>query len=174
MNTEKIKYLLKNGILRKRQLDKEKIKSLINSSRTNASVAKSINLNEDSATLIFREIYESIRQIGDAEWGILGYEPMNHEISLEILQGLDIKEKTKLNYLNRFKSIRHDANYRGFKVSVSQAKEIIDLWDKCFTEIIETILDGLNGQKLENKDIFNQIVESEKNIKNGKIKEFKY
>jgi len=86
-----------------------------------------------------REIYESIRQLGDAKWGILGFEPGNHEVSLEILKEFDIKDKVKLNSLDRFKKIRHDINYRAFRTSINQAEEILDFWNKCEEEIIKIL-----------------------------------
>lgn len=139
MKKEHIAIWLKTGILRNRQLDKEKIKSMISSAEINAKVTKDIKLNEDTATLVFREIYESIRQLGDANWWISGYEPSNHEISMEVLKELDIKEKIKLNSLDRFKKIRHDINYRGFRATVMQAEEIIEFWDKCGEEILKNL-----------------------------------
>jgi hypothetical protein len=139
MKSEIINTLVQTGILRIRQRDTERIKSIISSAETNTKIAVNISLNEDSATLIFREVYESIRQIGDAKWWLLGYEPQNHDISLEILKEMDIKEKVKLNFIDRFRKIRNDANYRGFKVSISQAKEIIEFWDKCGKEMIQIL-----------------------------------
>jgi hypothetical protein len=127
------------GGLRNRQKDLEKIKSIINSSEVNSIVTKKIKLNENTATLIFREIYESIRQLGDAKLWILGYEPLNHEVSMEILKEFDIKNKVKLNSLDRIKKIRHDINYRGFRASIEQAKEILEFWDKCGTEILNLL-----------------------------------
>ncbi len=139
MRKELINAMIRNGELRIRQRDTEKIKSIIKSSETNASVAKSVPLNDDSATLVFREVYESIRQLGDAKWWSTGYEPLNHVVSLEILKEIDIKEKLKLNFLDRFRKIRNDASYRGLRVSVSQAKEIIDFWDKCGKEVVSIL-----------------------------------
>lgn len=139
MRKEFIALWLKSGIIRNRQKDQEKIKSIINSAEVNAKVTKTIKINEDTATLIFREIYESIRQLGDAKWWILGYEPTNHEISIEALKDLEIKEKLKLNSLDRFKKIRHDINYRGFRASISQAEEILDFWNNCGEEIIKIL-----------------------------------
>lgn len=139
MKKEFIELWLKTGIIRNRQRDTEKIKSMINSAEINAKVTKAIKLNEDAATLIFREIYESIRQLGDAKWWFLGYEPSNHEISIEVLKEFDIKEKLKLNSLDRFKKIRHDINYRGFRASISQAEEILDFWNKCGEEIVKVL-----------------------------------
>ena len=139
MKEESIKTLLKAGILRIRQKDVEKIKSMIQSAEINTRVTKSVSLNEDSATLVFREMYESIMQLGDAYWWALGYEPSNHEISLEALKELSIKNSVKLNFLSRFKELRHDANYKGFRVTSAQAKEIIEFWDSCSKDIIEII-----------------------------------
>ena len=136
MKKEAIDQLVKMDQIRKRYLDKEKVKSIIESSTTNMSIVKTINLTEQSAILIFRETYESIRQLGDARWLLLGYEPRSHEVSMELLQEMDIKEKIRLNHLNRFKKIRNDANYRGFKVSIEQAKEILEFWDVCSQGII--------------------------------------
>ena len=112
---------------------------MINSIEINVKVTKAIKLNEDTATLIFREIYESVRQLGDAKWWLLGYEPSNHEICLEVLKEFDIREKIKLNFLDRFKRTRHDINYRGFRATINQAKEILDFWDKCGEEILRTL-----------------------------------
>lgn len=150
MKEEIIKSLVKTGILRTRQKDNEKIKSMIKSAEVNVKVTKTVSLNEDSATLIFREVYESIRQLGDAYWWTLGYEPSNHEISMEALKALSIKESVKLNYLNRFKQIRHDANYKGFRVTSSQAKEILDFWDSCSKDVIEIIKSKLQEKNYEN------------------------
>ena len=143
MNADLIKQWIEIDWIRKRSLDKEKVKSMIESSTTNMNVVKTIPLNEKSAILIFRETYESTRQLGDAKWWLYGYEPRNHEVSMEILKEMNIKEKTKLNHLSRFKQVRNDANYRGFKVTIQQAKEIIDFWDDCAEEILKILLKEL-------------------------------
>ena len=144
MKKEFIGIWLKAGIIRSRQKDIEKIKSMINSAEINAKVTKAIKLNEQTATLIFREIYESVRQLGDAKWGLLGFEPNNHEISMEVLEDFDIKDKLKLNSLDRFKKIRHDINYRGFRATILQAEEILDFWNKCGEEIISILRKEIN------------------------------
>jgi len=139
MKKEQIEQWVKGDQIRRRSLDKEKVKSMIESSTTNMTIVKTIPLTAQSAILIFRESYESIRQLGDAQWWLLGYEPRNHEVSMEILKEMDIREKVRLNHLTRFKTIRNDANYRGFKVTVVQAKEILEFWKACSQEIISLL-----------------------------------
>lgn len=139
MKKELIHQYVQSDQLRKRSINKEKVKSMIESSITNMGTVKTILLTEQSAILIFRETYESIRQLGDAQWGLLGYEPRNHEVSIEMLKELDIQDKVRLNHLGRFKAIRNDANYRGFKVTVSQAREILEFWDACSKDILSLL-----------------------------------
>jgi hypothetical protein len=139
MKEEEINRLIKEKRIRKRSVDREKIKSLVASSKSNAEVALSIPLNEKNSTVIFREIYESIRQLGDAAWWLDGCEPLDHDISLEILKNLKIKNSVELNFLDRFRKIRNDANYRGFKVTEFQAKEILSFWNKNGSEILRLI-----------------------------------
>ncbi|MBI4155465.1 hypothetical protein HY498_05270 [Candidatus Woesearchaeota archaeon] len=139
MKEELTELWLKTRAIRNRQKDIEKIKSMINSTEINVQVAKEIKINENTATLIFREIYESIRQLGDAKWGLLGYEPLNHEVSMEILKDLDIKDRMKLNFLERFKKTRHDINYRGFRATIPQTEEILDFWNKCGEDILKIL-----------------------------------
>ena len=134
-----IQYWIMKGALRNRQRDLEKIKSMINSAEVNAKVTQEINLDDKTATLVFREIYESIRQLGDAKLWLIGYEPQNHEVSMEILKESDIKDKIKLNSLDRLKKIRHDINYGGFRASIGQAEEILEFWDKCGIKILRML-----------------------------------
>ncbi|MCX6815839.1 MAG: hypothetical protein NT120_03235 [Candidatus Aenigmarchaeota archaeon] len=140
MKKEVVESLLKSGRIRIRQKDNERIRSMIKSAEINANVAKGVIINENSATLVFREIYESLRQLGDSKWWLFGYEPEDHEISLETLKEMNIREKLRLNHIDRFRKIRNDANYRGYRTTVEQAKEIIEFWDKCGTEIAKILM----------------------------------
>jgi effector-binding domain-containing protein len=140
MKQDIIEMMVKTGELRPKSPDKERIKSLLKSVENNVNVTKSIPVNEYSATVIFREIYESIRQLGDAKWWLLGYEPQNHQVSMDILKEMNIKDKLRLNHLNRFRKIRNDANYRGFSVSASQAREILDFWERCGKEALQILI----------------------------------
>ncbi len=130
-----LSYLTKTNQLRLREVNKERIKSMLKFAETNAKIILNLELNEDSASLIYRELYESIRQLGDATLWLKGYEPLNHDVSMEALKEIDIKNKLLLNHLTRFKTTRHDINYRGVRASIKQAEEIIDFWKKCCLEI---------------------------------------
>ncbi len=145
MNPQRVEQWVISDQIRKRSLDRERINSMIEAAVMNMGVVKSISLTEQSAILIFRETYESIRQLGDAKWWLLGYEPRNHEVSMEMLKEMDITEKIRLTHLSRFKAIRNDINYRGFKVSLAQAREIVGFWNSCCGEIIAQLRKNLHN-----------------------------
>ena len=144
MDKSMIDSLVRAKALRFRQLDSERIKSLIESAEKTANFIKTLEVKEESSNIIFRELYESTRQLGEARWRIIGYEPLNHEINLDGLVDLNIKEKSMLNHLARFKKIRHDSNYKGIFVSVNQATEMLDFWSKCCEEILTILKKDLN------------------------------
>lgn len=139
MRAELINDLIRKGLLRKMSPDIMRAKSLFEASLDNMMAAKEIPINDKNATLVFREVYESIRQLGDSEWWLLGYETRSHELSMDILSEMDIKNRVKLKFLDRFRQIRHDANYRGYRINLEQAKEIVAFWDSCGTELASKI-----------------------------------
>src|SRR3989344_2886603 len=145
MKKEIINSLIKEKRLRIKSIDKNKARSLTNSSEKNAEVILEIRLTDKTATIIFREIYESIRQLGEALWILGGYEPnpikSYHETCLLILKDMEITDKVKLNHLDRYRKIRNDSNYQGSIISENQAKELVEFWNKCGKEIIKNIQD---------------------------------
>lgn len=86
MKSESIEEKLKYKDLIKKSPDKPQAKSLIESSENNANEILKINLSESNSQIIFRKIYESIRQLGDACWNIPSYVLQNHEVSLDAIK----------------------------------------------------------------------------------------
>ncbi len=140
MEKERIGFLIRERKLKRRRIDIPRVKSLLESARNNAGVVRKIPITNENATLVFRELYESIRQLGDARWWSLGYEPTaSHEVSMEILEKIEIRESVKLHKLNRFRKTRNNANYRGYRITLEEAKEIVDFWKSCAGELIKEI-----------------------------------
>ena len=142
MRKEDIEYYVREKLVRPRTPDLNLIKTLISSAEEKAKAAKMLPAGDETATLIFLGLYESIRQLGDAKWWLIGYEALSHEPSMRILQDSVVTEKTKLASLDLFRRIRNDANYRGQKITAAEAKEILEFWDACSKEIIEDIKKG--------------------------------
>ncbi len=139
MEAKQLKEYLDKGSLKKRSPDINRANSLINVAELTANAVLKISLNEENATMIFRELYEVLRQLGDAKLWKLGYEARQHEPSIKILMDARIKDKLALNRLDRFRVIRHDANYRGNQITLNQAKEILEFWKDHGKELLNWV-----------------------------------
>ena len=139
MRKEDIEHYINEKMLRPRIVDLNIVQTLIESAKEKANAAKLLPVEDKTAVLIFLGLYESIRQLGDAKLRIQGYEALSHDVSMKILEESEIKEKAKLQKLDRFRRIRNDANYRGQKISLAEAQEILEFWNLCSKEIIESI-----------------------------------
>jgi len=101
-----------------------------------AKAAKSVILNDLTATMIFKEMYDAIRQLGEVKWLLQGYEPFGrgaHEISIELL--MEDKDIAFM-HLDRFRRLRNDANYQGRKIFLEQTKEILFFWEEHCKELL--------------------------------------
>lgn len=119
--------------------DKIRARSLLEASEKNMDTVLAMELTDATSTIIFREAYESIRQLGDALWFLKGFKPKDHEASMEILKVKKIGNSVLLQKLDRFKSIRNDANYSGYLIPKEVAGEILEFWSECAVEIAEGI-----------------------------------
>lgn len=125
MNEEKIKRLVADHQLRLRTQDKALMSSLLESAQQTANAQMQIPLNEQTAPIIFKTVYDAIRQLGDVKWLLQGYEPRTHEISIELLME---ENSVEFKQLDRYRIMRNDLTYRGFKITVDHAQEIRAFW----------------------------------------------
>lgn len=139
MKPDLIEDMKRRGHVRARSKDIPRIRSLLSSAKEIASAAIEIQLTEKTSTIVFRELYESVRQLGDALWWSLGYEAEGHEACMKILAEADIKEKFSLHKLDRFRKIRNESHYQGYLIPPQDAKEISNFWKRCSSEIISFI-----------------------------------
>ena len=142
MESQYIEKLHKEKKIILKSYEPGQIRSLLEKVERNIKVTSAISLTEESADVIFTQMYESVRQLGDVLWWLLGYEPQYHETSLEALKKAEFltpEQKVTLQSLNRFKDIRHDSHYRGFEVSYRQAQEIKDFWNNVGVAVLKHI-----------------------------------
>ena len=139
MKPERAERLMREGLLKSVSPDIAKARSLMISAEKTASYAAALQVTENSATVIFRELYESLRMLGEARLCLLGYSTDSHEAQLEALEDYCPAANMRLTYLNRFREIRHKANYYGNLVEPERAKEIIAFWTSHGKDFLEKL-----------------------------------
>lgn len=140
-----IEFLESMAKVRRRSVDKPRARSLTEAAEKTMRTIGKMPLGSGTATIIFRETYESIRQLGDARWWLRGYEPRDHEVSMEVLKEEKISQSAKMAKVDRFRSIRNNANYLGDDIPVAVAKEILEFWKDCGKEILENLKKDLKS-----------------------------
>lgn len=126
MNEEQFNKMVERKELRPKQIDIPRIRSILASAMRSVSTIKMLPLNETTSTTIFKETYDALRQICDADLLLKGYESRGHEISITIFCSENIAYKP----LERFREIRNDAQYRGYLTTIEQTREILEFWNK--------------------------------------------
>lgn len=128
----------RNGELRLRSPDKARARSLLEAAQKTAYFVCKIPLDEDSAGVVFRELYECLRQVGDAKMWLAGYEAVSHAASMAALEE-DIGHVDYMK-LDRLRAIRNNANYRGYRIGESNAQEMLVLWKKWGETLIAKLM----------------------------------
>jgi hypothetical protein len=136
MDNERIKKLVEKTQLRTRLRDVPLVRALIESAESVSKAIPHIPLDDYTAPIIFESLYRAIRQIGDGFWWLQGYEPRTHDVSIELL--ID-KEQGLAQKIERLKQLRHDSAYRGSKITIENAKEIILFWDEHCSKLLEDL-----------------------------------
>jgi len=139
VNKTEIGHYIASGRLEKRFVDMMKARSLIEAAIESGKIYEKLKLEKSTATIIFKSIYDGFHQLGEARWSMLGYKPKDHQATLAILLDANIAQGHKLYQLDRFRRLRNDTSYEGYRISVGEAIEIAKLWKEVSLDIINWI-----------------------------------
>ena len=114
----------RKGLIKKTQIDKELIKSLIEMSSIKENAVKTAKIDEVNISAYVSLAYDSLREILEAMCINNGYKVLSHicigELLKEIIKDFEYEEFDRLRW------IRNSINYYGEKVDFQQGKEIIN------------------------------------------------
>ncbi|MBI2148381.1 hypothetical protein HYU23_01775 [Candidatus Woesearchaeota archaeon] len=114
----------KKGFIKKTNIDKELIKSLVEMSQIKEDAVKTAKINDVNIPAYVSLAYDSLRERLEALCILNGYKVLSHicigELLKNILNNFDYEEFDRLRW------IRNSINYYGKKVEFEQGKEIIE------------------------------------------------
>jgi len=114
----------RKGLIKRTEVDKELIKSLVEMSNIKEEAVKTANINEMNISAYVSLAYDSLREVLEALCILRGYKVLSHICIGELLK--DILEDFDYEEFDRLRWIRNSINYYGEKVEFEQGKEIID------------------------------------------------
>jgi len=130
MNLEDCK---KKGLIKRTNVDKELIKSIIEMSDSKEITINEAKINSISISAYVSMAYDSLRETLEALCILKSYKVASHLCLGELLKEL-IKE-FDFNSFDRFRYIRNGINYYGTKIDLEQGKQIISDIFKLRSEI---------------------------------------
>ncbi len=89
-----------------------------------------LSLSAESATLVFEQVYEALRQCIDALLALNGYKSYSHIASIVFLQRFPEFTEADINNLDNAREKRNLAKYYAKQVLPEETKELLALYNK--------------------------------------------
>ena len=85
-------------------------------------------LNEKSATLVFEQVYEALRECGDALLSLEGFKSYSHAATIAFLERYGDFSASELNRLDNARQKRNLSKYYAKQSTVAETQELIALY----------------------------------------------
>jgi len=124
-------YYLKYNLVKKKSPDPNEASALMKKAEGRLKYSiKARDINENTSTYIFEDIYECLREAGQALMSLKGYKPYSHEALISFLKEFfNFSEEDIVNF-DRYRILRNKAVYKGEKISVDMCKEALMFLEK--------------------------------------------
>ena len=116
---------VKGGIVRRTQINKGTIKSLIGMSENRLKIFSEMKLTEQNASVLFTNYYDSLREICEAIAVSKGYKIYLHE-AIGLFLRETLKEEAIFVKFDKFRVMRNGVNYYGTPIPLNEAIQGIE------------------------------------------------
>ena len=115
----------RKGLIKKTEINKDLIKSLIEMSNIKEETVKTANINEINISAYVSLAYDSLREILEALALKNGFKIYNHEGHTAFLKEI-LKKSDDGDEFDEIRKVRNDVNYYGKDISVTEAQEYVN------------------------------------------------
>lgn len=119
--------------------DKKNAISIINAAERELNYTLKLQINEESAFNIIRNIYECFRMLGDARLISKGVVSQDHVEQIKELEQIEVKTNRPVKVIDTLRRIRHNINYYGYIPSKTEAEDAISIAKECFYPLMNAI-----------------------------------
>ena len=125
--------------MRKKRPDIKNADSLLEASRRTMGFTLKLEVSEESADTIIRNVHEAFRMLGEALLLKRGRFAVDHTQPIEALIGTNVQTGRPLSVLTAVRKTRNSINYYGYRPSVAEAKDAVSIAEACFEELAEHV-----------------------------------
>ena len=127
-------------LMRQKRPDKKNALSIVEAAKNDMEFTLSLKVTEASGSTIVRNIYECFRMLGDALLIAKGIESFDHVMQIKELLDLKISTTRSLGVLDNLRRLRHNINYNGYKPTIPEVKDAIEIAEHLFESILKEVL----------------------------------
>jgi uncharacterized protein (UPF0332 family) len=122
---ERFQYYLDKGLARKVSADFEEAKSFMNKAILRVDYVKKQEINEDTSSFIFEDIYETIREAAQSLMSLKGYKPYSHEALISFLKEFYKFPEHEISSFDRYRILRNKTVYCAANVSPEVCRDAL-------------------------------------------------
>src|SRR3989338_1482358 len=113
--------------------------SIIESSKKTMEFTLTLEVNENYAVTIIRNIYECFRMLGDALLVSQGISSEDHLLPIKELCKIKIESSRPISLVENLRILMHNVNYYGYNPNILEVQDVISLAKECFYKAYEKI-----------------------------------
>lgn len=121
--------------MRKGTPDKDEAISLVKKAIKRIEYVKKQKIDDESASFIFEDIYEAIRELSQSLMSLKGYKPYSHEALIAFIKEFYKFSNHEISTFDRYRVLRNNCTYRGAVISAIICKEALEFLEKFFPKL---------------------------------------
>lgn len=135
-------YYLRQKMARKAAPNISMAKSLLQKAHIRLERISRLKMENPESSIIFEDIYESLRESSQSLMELRGYKPYSHEALVSFIKENKVLTENLTNILDGYRILRNNSVYMAEHVSIEKckealafAKQVLSLLQKKFDEI---------------------------------------
>ena len=119
--------------------DKKNALSILQAAEREMQYTIKLQVTDESAFNIIRNVYKCFRMLGDASLVAKGFISQDHVEQIKELEQMPVKTERPIMLIDTLRKLRHNINYYGYIPSKVEAEDALSIAKNCFNPLLEFI-----------------------------------
>ena len=128
-------FYLRENLVKRTISNVSLAKALLEKGEIRFSRIKKENISEKEYSLVFEDIYESLREASQSLMEIKGFKPYSHEALISFLNEEKFLSPEKVNIINNYRILRNNSVYKAEQISKEKCFEALKFAEEILPEI---------------------------------------
>ena len=119
--------------------DKKNASSILQAAEREMKYTLNLQVTDESAFNIIRNVYECFRMLGDASLVSKGFTSQDHITQIKELENIPVVTQRPIKIIDSLRRLRHNINYYGYTPNKTEAEDAVSIAKTCFFPLLEFI-----------------------------------